>query len=217
MAGIRVNDKKSIIFDMDGTLLDSSYALTCSINYVRETMGLKSLEKETLEYYINKPDIDMPMIFYGTKDYLDEHRAMFKEHYLQNANLHVKPYEGAYELLEFLKSKDIMMSIATNASDIFALNMLEFAKMKKYFSFIIGANNVKKSKPNSDMIDLICDKSGISKKHTVMVGDSIKDELAAQNAKVDFIFADWGYGDIKSPVKCANIEDLKDYLYHAIL
>jgi len=210
-------DIKSIIFDMDGTLLDSSYALTCSINFVRNSLGLEPLEKEFLEYHINQPDQDMPLIFYGTKEYLDEHREMFRKHYLQNANLYIKPYDGVYELLDFLKSKDIMMSIATNASDIFAVNMLEFAKMKKYFSFIIGANNVKKSKPNSDMIDLICSESGISKNHTVMIGDSIKDELAADNAKVDFIFADWGYGDIQSPVKCANIEDLKDYLYHAIL
>jgi phosphoglycolate phosphatase len=196
---------------MDGTLLDSSYALTCSVNYVRESMGLKPLEKEVLEYYINKPDQDMPMIFYGTKEYLDKHRAMFKDHYLQNANLHVKPYDGVYELLEFLKSKGLILSIATNASDIFAINMLEFAKIKKYFSFIIGANNVQKSKPNPDMIDLICQKTDKSKEHTLLIGDSIKDELAAKNAKVDFIFANWGYGESKANKKFDDIFALIDY------
>jgi phosphoglycolate phosphatase len=90
--------------------------------------------------------------------------------------------------------------------------MLEFAKMKKYFSFIIGANNVKKSKPNPDMIDLICQKTDKPKEHTLLIGDSIKDELAAKNAKIDFIFANWGYGKTQSIVsKYDNIYDLKDY------
>ncbi len=203
---------KSIIFDMDGTLLDSSYALTCSVNFVRDSLGLEPLKKETLEYYINKPDQDMPMIFYGTRDYIDEHREMFRKHYLKNANLHVEPYDGAYELLEYLKSKDIALSIATNASDYFAKNMLKHAKMLDYFKYIVGSNNVQNSKPNPDMIDLICEKLSVLKSQTILIGDSIKDELAAQNANVDFLFANWGYGNSSSNRKFDTIFDILEYI-----
>lgn len=203
---------RSIIFDMDGTLLDSSYALTCSVNFVRESLGLEPLKKEVLEYHINQPDQDMPMIFYGTKEYLEEHRDMFREHYLQNANLHVKPYDGVFSLLDFLRSEDIVMSIATNASDYFAKNMLGFAGMLDYFSYIIGANCVQNSKPKSDMIDLICEKSNISKNQTLLIGDSIKDEMAAKNADIDFLFANWGYGECKSEKRFDTIAQMVEYL-----
>ncbi|MCF6174122.1 MAG: HAD family hydrolase [Campylobacteraceae bacterium] len=208
---------KSIIFDMDGTLLDSSYALTCSINFVRKSLGLKPLKKETLEYYINEPDQDLSMIFYGTHEYLDEHREMFKKHYLKTANLYVKPYDGAYDLLEFLKLKKIDLSIATNASDYFAKSMLKHAKMLDYFTLIIGSNNVKNSKPNPDMIDLICGKLNKSKNQTILIGDSIKDELAAKNSNVGFVFANWGYGRSNNSKKFDNIFQLIDYFDNDIL
>ncbi len=207
---------KSIIFDMDGTLLNSSYALTCSVNFVRKSLGLKPLEKETLEYHINKPDQDMPMIFYGTREYLDEHRAMFKEHYLRYANLHVKPYNGVCELLDSLKSSGVVLSIATNASDYFAKNMLEFANMLDYFSYIVGSNNVQSSKPNPDMINLICEKSNIEKNETLLIGDSIKDELAAKNANIDFLFANWGYGDSENDKKFDTVALMGEYLRRMI-
>ncbi len=207
---------KSIIFDMDGTLLDSSYALTCSVNFVRESIGLEPLEKETLEYYINRPNQDMPMIFYGTREYLREHIEMFRTHYMQNANLYVKPYNRVYELLDFLKSQDMMMSIATNASDYFAKNMLKYAKMLDYFSHIIGANNVENSKPNPDMINLICKKTDKSKKNTILIGDSIKDEQAAKNANIDFLFANWGYGEGSGEKKFDDIIELISYLKRII-
>ena len=203
---------KSIIFDMDGTLLDSSYALTCSVNFVRDSLGLKPLEKEVLEYHINQPDQDMPMIFYGTKEYLKEHAEMFRAHYLKNANLHVKPYDDVFLLLDFLRSEDITMSIATNASDYFAINMLEFAGMQEYFSYIIGANCVQNSKPKPDMIDLICEKANIPKNQTLLIGDSIKDEMAAKDAGIDFLFANWGYGECKSEKKFGTIAQMLEHL-----
>jgi len=140
--------KKSIIFDMDGTLLDSSLAMTISVNHVRKSFGLNPIEKEYLEFHINQPGVDLPMKLYEVPHYTQEHRNRFAKHYLANANLHVKPYDGAYELLEALHVKGMTLSIATNATDFFARNMLEGQGMLKFFSHIIGANNVKKSKPN---------------------------------------------------------------------
>ena len=185
---------ESVIFDMDGTLLDSSFAMLQSVNHVRNTLELENISKEFLEYHINEPDQDLPMLFYGTPEYIPEHREIFKTHYLENANSHVKVYEGVYELLEFLKSSHVSMSIATNASDFFAHNMLEDKNLLHYFSHIIGANCVQNPKPSPDMIYHIAKLSSIPLEKTLFVGDSIKDELAAKNAGIDFLFASWGYG-----------------------
>jgi phosphoglycolate phosphatase len=206
------NKIKSIIFDMDGTLLDSSYALTCSVNHVRKSLGLAPVEKEMLEFCINEPDQDLPKIFYNTDGYDPSHKALFAEHYLANANLHVKPYEGAHELLEFLHVKGFTLSIATNAADIFALNMLKGQGMLEFFSFIVGANNVERSKPHPDMLEHIAKLSNIPLSQTILVGDSVKDEGASQNANVDFMFAKWGYG--KADNAKNQFEDIKELKEH---
>ena len=205
--------KKSIIFDMDGTLLDSSLAMTISVNHVRKSFGLNPIEKEYLEFHINQPDVDLPIKLYEVPQYTQEHRNRFAEHYLANANLHVKPYDGAYELLEALHVKGMTLSIATNATDFFARNMLEGQGMLKFFSHVIGANNVEKSKPNPEMLHHISELSQIPLSDSLLVGDSIKDEGAAKNANIDFLFASWGYGKSSNPTKAfTNIKELQQYL-----
>ena len=204
---------KSIIFDMDGTLLDSSYALTCSVNFVRKHIGLEPVSKEYLEYYINEPDQNLAQIFYGTSEYNPIHKEMFKEHYLANANLYVKPYNGAYELLKNLKNHGFKLSIATNASDFFAVNMLKAQNMIDFFNCIVGVNMVEKSKPNPDMIHKVCELTSTSTKESLLVGDSLKDEGAAKSAGIDFLFAKWGYGTSKEPTfEFDNLYELESFL-----
>jgi phosphoglycolate phosphatase len=198
---------------MDGTLLDSSYALTCSVNHVREYLGLEAVSKEYLEYYINEPNQNLAQIFYATKEYNPIHKEMFKEHYLKNANLHVKPYTGAYELLKNLKNAGFKLSIATNASDFFAINMLKAQNMLNFFECIVGANMVKNPKPKPDMIYKACKLTSTKLKNSVLIGDSLKDEGAAKNAKIDFLFAKWGYGTSKSPTYTFdNLSELENFL-----
>lgn len=204
---------KSVIFDMDGTLLDSSKAMTISVNHVRKSFGLAPIEKEYLEFIINEPCVDLPMKLYDVPEYTQEHRDKFAKHYLANSNLHVKPYEGAYDLLKSLHVKGITLSIATNAADFFARNMLEAQGMLEFFTYIVGANNVKNSKPNPDMLHHISELSKIPLAHSLLVGDSIKDEGAAKKANIDFLFASWGYGKSSDYTESfKSINELKEYL-----
>ena len=205
------------MFDMDGTLLDSSYAMTLSVNHVRNSYGLAPIEKEYLEFIINEPCADLPMKLYDVKEYSQEHRDRFAKHYLANANLHVKPYDGAYELLKSLHVKGVTLSIATNASDFFARNMLQGQGMLDFFSFVIGANNVERSKPSPDMLQHISELSKIPLENSLLVGDSIKDEGAAKSANIDFLFASWGYGKSDNNTKSfQDMRELNDYLLSVI-
>lgn len=194
---------------MDGTLLDSSSAMTYSVNYVRDIMGLSQIDKEFIENQLNQPDGDLPMLLYGTKEYTKEQQSLFRNHYLENSPKLIKPYMGVLELLRYLKSKNISLSIATNAPDIFAKHMLRSCKLDDFFDYIIGANNVEKTKPNPQMLELICKKTSTCEKENIFIGDSTKDELAAKNANMPFIFADWGYGQSESAThKIKNIQEL---------
>ena len=209
--------KACIIFDMDGTLIDSSAAMTASVNYVRHTLGLEPIEQAFLEYSINQPDQHLPKIFYNTEVYDPTHRELFKEHYLTSTQSMIALYPHVRELLESLHVK-ATLAIATNANDFFAHHMLSLMGIQEYFTCILGANNVKAPKPNPDMIDTIIDLTSSTKNKTILVGDSVKDEYAARNAKVEFIFADWGYGTSETALlRAENIQGLLTLLQKIIL
>lgn len=182
-----------IIFDMDGTLVDSSFAMTQSVNYVRAKLGLAPIHKEELEYYINQPDQNLPRIFYNTQEYDPNHRSLFREHYMATSTQSITLYPDVKEMLAFMKERAILC-VATNASDYFARHMLEHLNIVHYFQGIVGANNVPEPKPNPQMLELLMDNAGVMKERSMLVGDSIKDEQAAENADIPFIFAGWGYG-----------------------
>ena len=182
-----------IIFDMDGTLIDSSAAMTYSVNHVREHIGLEPISQKSLEYHINQPDQHLPKIFYNTDVYDPNHRALFKEHYLENSTRFIALYPDVQEMLEKAQQK-AYLAIATNASDFFARHMLEEMGILNYFSAIVGANNVAEPKPSPLMLEYLMKELDIPKEKTILVGDSLKDEYAAKNAHIAFVFAQWGYG-----------------------
>ena len=205
--------KKSIIFDMDGTLVDSSYAMTNSINHVRESIGLEKISQDFLEYHINAPDQNLPKLFYGTDEYDPIHKKLFYDHYMDTISSNIRLYDGIFNLLSNLKSKGFILSVATNASSYFAINILKATNIFSYFDLIVGANMVKNPKPAPDILEYICDKTSIKAHESILIGDSKKDEFAAKNTNMDFIFVHWGYGENEnSNDTFTNTKDLGDYL-----
>lgn len=201
--------KPCIIFDMDGTLIDSSEAMTYSVNFVRNTLGLEPIEKSYLEYHINQPDHHLPKIFYNTEVYDPAHRELFRQTYTVSSPSMISLYPDVEAMLGVLSQK-ATLSIATNASDFIARSMLENLQIAEHFSYVFGANNVKAPKPNPEMLEMIMQLTKSPKEQTIMIGDSLKDELAAKEAGVKFIFADWGYG--KSPSASVKAKDIKELL-----
>ena len=198
----------SIIFDMDGTLIDSSAAMTHSVNYVRNTLGLSPIAKEFLEYHINQPDQHLPKIFYNTEEYDPAHRALFKDHYMHFSPSMIALYLDVREMLHLLSQK-AYLAIATNANDLFAHHMLDNMGIIDYFSAIVGANNVAEPKPSPLMVFHLMKELGSTPEKTILVGDSIKDEMAASNAGIQFIFAGWGYGTSETaPLRAQSIQEL---------
>ena len=207
---------KNIIFDMDGTLIDSSKAITNSVNFVRENIGLPPLSIEIVTKNINKPDTNLPKIFYETDEYKQSHRELFISCYHKECIKNIKLYDGIYEILQEL-SKRFTLNIATNASDFFARKMLNHLKIEKFFSVIIGRNNVKEVKPHPEMIETILKSTKSDKKNTLLIGDSQKDELTAKNAKIDFIFVSWGFGEkIENPPTANNPKELLSMILNDI-
>ncbi len=189
-------NKKSIIFDMDGTLINSGNIIANTINHVRINSGLEPMEKSYLLENINNPNINSAEFFYGTSYFSDEHTKLFEDYYEEHCVSDIILYDGIIELLEALKDK-CDLTIATNASTIFAIQMTKHLNIYNYFIDIIGADKVEKAKPDPKMLNILIDKHNFDTNHTILVGDSHKDVLSATNANIDSILVNWGFSTHK--------------------
>ncbi|TQR32978.1 HAD family hydrolase [Campylobacter sp. MIT 99-7217] len=181
----------NVIFDMDGTLINSANAICEAVNEIRKDLNLKSLEHDFIMQTINTPGKDWAKILYDIDDFeqssfKDGFEKYFIKHYQQSVIL----YEGIKETLAYLKRKNCYLAIATNAPQSSLLEILKKHDIVHFFDKILGVSLGIEPKPNPMMITLIKDEARFKK--TIFVGDSQKDRLAAFNAKVPYFHAKWG-------------------------
>lgn len=205
--------QKIVIFDMDGTLLDSQKDITISVNHIRKRhYSLEPLSEKFIVEAINMEVRNLPFLFYGTEEYEDSDRVVFEQHYYKQCVQNPYLYDGIKESLEELISSGVKLSVATNAPTIFAHRMLNSLGIDEMFDVIIGADKVKISKPNPQMLFEILNHYKFDKLQDSawMIGDNSKDMLSAKNAGIDSMFATWGFSPDGSDYKI--IEHPKEIL-----
>lgn len=203
----------TIIFDMDGTLIDSSKLLSGSINYVREAMGLESLDSCEILSHINNPDINPAKHFYLTDDFTAKQSELFCEYYDRNCTIDISLYEGIFNTLETLSLSGKKMAVATNASSNFANMMLDALDIHRFFEIVVGADMVKNPKPEPDMLLKVINSTNSNRDRTVLIGDSPKDMLSAKSAKIEYLLVDWGFSRHSIEEKVVyNAKEILKYL-----
>ena len=183
-----------IMFDMDGTLIDSGFAITNTINYVRENLGFEKLEKRFILEKINDPSINAAEFFYGTKEFTPQQTKLFEEYYNQHCLSDLVVYDGIAKLIDDLKN-DFTLAVATNANSAYAHKMLNHVGLGHHFKTILGYDSVSKPKPHPEMINKILNIHNISNKNAQLIGDSHKDIIAATKAGVDSVLVNWGFSN----------------------
>jgi len=187
---------KVVIFDMDGTLIDSQKDITISVNHVRyEEYGLEPLEMQFIVDAINMEVRNLPKLFYNTQSYEERARQRFEAHYYEQCIKNPYLYEGIKEVLSTLRTNDIKLSVATNAPTMFAQRMLGHLGVADMFDLIVGADKVSASKPDPKMLlEILKHYDFNHADHQAwMVGDNSKDILSADAAGIDSLFATWGF------------------------
>ena len=177
------NGMRIVIFDMDGTLIDSQHDITSSINHVRAlNHGLPPLESRQVVEWINLPVRNLPELFYGTVIYESRDRDLFEAHYHDQCIQNPILYPGVRATLEALRSRNVRLAVATNAPSVFAKRMLGHLGIAGHFERIVGPDVVGASKPDPAMLLSILESTGFQKEvhRAWMVGDNSKDIDAAR-------------------------------------
>ena len=198
------NSKKLIIFDMDGTLVDSSITIVNAINYVRSKLSLAPLNKEIILTKVNDPELNPALFFYETQDFSTEQETWFSEYYTNNHEKELQLYDGVEELLITLKEKGYLFAIATNAYRGSTLESLEHLNIVDYFSSIACYDDVGRGKPAPDMLEKNLKDVNLEAKDAIFIGDSERDLLAANALNMDYIMINWGFSDYEDAIHSIN-------------
>ena len=196
-----------IMFDMDGTLIDSGLAITNTINYVRVNLGFEKSEKDYILEKVNDPAINSAEFFYGTKEFTPQQTKLFEEYYNIHCLTDLAVYDGISKLIDDL-SKDFTLAVATNANSDYAHKMLNHVGLGHHFKTILGYDSVKNPKPHPEMVYKILDIHNISSQNAQLIGDSHKDIMAATRAGVDSVLVNWGFSNHKTDA-IETVEELK--------
>ncbi|MBN2721346.1 MAG: HAD family hydrolase [Campylobacterales bacterium] len=202
--------KKAIIFDMDGTLVDSSRALSNAINYVREQLHLPPLEHTDIISKINDHSINAAQYFYKSKHFIPDHQKWFSSYYSANHHKELVLYDGIKELLESLKGNDLKLAVATNAYRNSAIESLVHLDINDYFDAVVCFDDVKEGKPSPQMLEKITELFSLETEHALFIGDGERDQMAASRAGMDYIMVSWGFSKHDSAVN--SVEKLKEIL-----
>ena len=204
------NEKKLIIFDMDGTLVNSSLTIAKAINYVRKNLGFEPMVEVEILKRVNDPDIDPAQYFYHAKAFDKDHEKWFSEYYSNNHDKELELYVGIKEMLLSLKAKGYKLAVATNAYRRSTLESLTHLEILDIFDAIGCYDDVAQGKPHPDMLYKVLDELGCSAKESIFIGDGPRDEMAAKSAKMDYVMVDWGFTEHEDAVR--SVEALEKLL-----
>lgn len=197
---MNIKDKKLLIFDLDGTLINSVPDIAQAVNKMLESLKLKPIPLDIVQGFIgngaktlihrcldhsNKNNI--------SEDFFAEAFTKFMDAYKANPCDKTILYPGVNETLEYLKEENYKMVICTNKPNVFVDPILNKLEIKKYFDSWIGESSLDEKKPSGMPLIHLAKESELPIDKCLMIGDSKNDIMAASNAKMESVGVSYGY------------------------
>lgn len=208
---------KYILFDLDGTLLDTTQGVIDAVKITITQYGFSMPSDEILKSFVGPPmqktmgevfDLDKETALLAANDF----RANYKKYSLYKAEL----YPNIIEMFEKLIDKGFKIAIATNKSHENAEGIIKYFGLDKYCDYYMGSDLAGKL-TKADIVEKCIEMLGADKAQTVLIGDSQFDLNGAKQAGIDFVGVTYGFGfknpkDIQSNLFFNNVPALTNFL-----
>ena len=210
-----MTQKLTILFDLDGTLVDTAPDLMGAHNHVMKKFGYPQKSLEDIKHIAGRGAwIMMQRTF---RDEIKDEKLKkemgkeFIDYYAKNINKGSKPIKGVVKFLDWARSKQILMGVCTNKQERLAVDLLKKINLSQYFEYIAGCDTFDFNKPDPRHLTNVIDIIGGDINKSIMIGDSEVDSQSAYNAKIPFILVEEGYTE-KNINEIPHKTLIKDFL-----
>lgn len=213
---------KLIIFDLDGTLLNTIGDLAAGCDHM---LQLRNLPTHTFEDYCSFVGNGIMRLVeralpaeLRTTEYVAAARRDFVDYYIDHIDLHTQPYEGMTELVQELYRSGAKLAVASNKFQAGTEKLIKKFFPEIEFVMICGNREGVPLKPDTALVDLILNAAGVERTKCVMVGDSAVDILTAQRANIHSVGVSWGFRsrtelqEAGAEYIADNVEQLRDII-----
>ncbi len=188
---------KGVLFDLDGTLLDTAPDLVASLNYLRNGLGLAAMPIDDLRHFVSRGargliKAGMPPC---DEETLSKWLASFLVYYEKNSFIHSQPFDGVKALLSELEGRNIPWGIVTNKMEYLSFPIIEKAGWASSAAAVVCGDTLENNKPHPAPVLAACQMMGVAPENTLMVGDDIRDIEAGRRAGSRTAFVLYGYAD----------------------
>lgn len=188
---------KLLIFDLDGTILDTLEDLYLSMNYALKKNGFPERTIDEIRQFVGNGirKLNERAVPSGTSEMqLNQVHQDFTAHYEKHCADHTKPYAGIPEVLQKLREMGIQTAVVSNKAD-YAVQILCNDYFPALFDAVAGEKEGIRRKPAPDAVQAVLNTLQISREQALYIGDSDVDIETAQNAGIPCISVEWGFRD----------------------
>ncbi|WP_026391472.1 HAD family hydrolase [Haploplasma modicum] len=196
---------KAIIFDLDGTLLNTIKDIKYSLNHTMEVFKFDKLSTKQVKRNLGNGSKRLVKDSLPLNTSLSSQYEVYNyyfNHYKSSSNVNTKPYKGIINLLISLKKSGYKLAITSNKMND-AVHRLNIDMFEGLFDFAIGEMKNVPVKPHPKMVNIALEKLGVKASEAIFVGDSEVDIKTANNAKIDVCAVSWGFRS-KQELKLLN-------------
>ncbi len=195
-----VFDIDAVLFDLDGTLLDTVADLAEASNRMLADLSRPQRTLDEIRSFLGKgiPNLVRRCMTEGqeaSEREIDEAIGVFKRHYAEVNGSRTRVYPGVLEALERMRELDLRLAVVTNKAQDFTLPLLERTGLAPYFDVVVSGDTLSVKKPDPAVVTHACDLLGVALERAMMIGDSANDALAARAAGMAVLLVSYGYSE----------------------
>jgi phosphoglycolate phosphatase len=212
----------TVLFDLDGTLLDTAPDLAAALNYVLEANAKTALDFETIRPHVSHGAAALIKLGFDidpADPEFDNLRQQLLQYYHNNLAEHTRPFEGILELLHNIEQQGMNWGIVTNKPSWLTTPLLDALQLSDRPSCVVCGDTLDERKPHPAPMFHACELSGSKASECIYIGDAKRDIEAGNNAGMHTIIALFGYiGDDQAPeawgadAALADIPSIMDYI-----